>query len=361
MTRNAAFDHIRIVLTCLVIAHHVSIVYGGSGGWYWREQPDGSNLLLLSFNAINQSFFMGFFFLLAGYYTPSSFDRKGAARFLTERLLRLGIPLALYFFVISPFTNALARSQEGDSFWASWASASRFGRFEPGPLWFSEALILFALLYFLWRSVKLTTAGGLSKMPSFTTLLIAAISLGLISFATRLAVPVGESVAWLQLGYFPCYIFLFVAGCMASRLGLLENASFRYALPWIVITLIALVSLPIVMMTRLEAGSFRGGWTFNAFYYALWDPLMAWGIILGMLWAFRSYWSSEGKLPALLSRRAYGAYVFHPPVIVAISILLASWDAAPLLKFAVASASACIGSFATSAVFLAIPGARRIF
>src|SRR4051794_31041093 len=89
--RSAAIDHIRIVLTALVIFHHVAIVYGGSGGWYWRAQPNASNPILLMFNAANQAFFMGFFFLLAGYYTPSSYERKGTTRFLADRLLRLGV------------------------------------------------------------------------------------------------------------------------------------------------------------------------------------------------------------------------------------------------------------------------------
>ena len=53
----------RIVLTALVILHHVALVYGGSGGWYWREQPGASSPILAMFNAINQAFFMGFFFL----------------------------------------------------------------------------------------------------------------------------------------------------------------------------------------------------------------------------------------------------------------------------------------------------------
>jgi peptidoglycan/LPS O-acetylase OafA/YrhL len=34
--RNASFDNLRVLLTLLVIFHHVAIAYGGSGGWYWR-------------------------------------------------------------------------------------------------------------------------------------------------------------------------------------------------------------------------------------------------------------------------------------------------------------------------------------
>src|SRR5262249_28734852 len=97
--RNRSIDHLRVLLTALVILHHTAIAYGGSGGWYWREEPNGSKPLLVLFNATNQSYFMGFFFLLAGYYTPGPFDRKGAGRFLADRFLRLGLPLLGYFFI----------------------------------------------------------------------------------------------------------------------------------------------------------------------------------------------------------------------------------------------------------------------
>tara|TARA_B110000483_G_C18151807_1_gene525759 strand:- start:486 stop:839 length:354 start_codon:yes stop_codon:yes gene_type:complete len=87
----------------------VAIVYGGSGDWYWREAPDASSIPLVFFNALNQSFFMGFFFLLAGYFTPQSLEKKGLGPFLTDRLKRLGIPLLSYF---SSYRRSPALSSE---------------------------------------------------------------------------------------------------------------------------------------------------------------------------------------------------------------------------------------------------------
>ncbi|HQC99896.1 MAG TPA: hypothetical protein PK306_29725, partial [Aquabacterium sp.] len=73
MSRLAGFDRLRTVLTVLVIAHHTAITYGGSGGWFYREVRDGGAPLSLAFTlfcSINQAFFMGLFFLLAGYFSP---------------------------------------------------------------------------------------------------------------------------------------------------------------------------------------------------------------------------------------------------------------------------------------------------
>jgi len=103
--RNAGLDALRACLTLLVVFHHCAITYGALGGWYYHEVAAGPSVesaLLTLFCAINQAFFMGLFFFLAGYYTPRSIDRKGAARFLADRLLRLGLPLLVYGLLIAP-------------------------------------------------------------------------------------------------------------------------------------------------------------------------------------------------------------------------------------------------------------------
>lgn len=359
-TRNAMIDHIRIVLTAIVILHHAAIVYGGSGGWYWREQPNASNTALLMFNTINQAYFMGFFFLLAGYYTPSSFERKGALRFIGDRLLRLGVPLIVYFFVLTPLTVALARTSEGLPFWSGWLEMTRSGVFGPGPLWFAEALLLFAGAYVVWRKFR-AAPSATTDLPGFGALALTAVLLGGASFLGRLAIPVGKEFASMQLGYFPCYIYLFAAGCASSRSRLLERITFRQARPWMVVSLLALVTLPAVAFLDLGQGDFKGGASSRALYYALWDPFVAWGVILGALCAARSRWSQATALTTWLAKNAYGAYIVHPPIVVGASLAAATWAVSPMTKLAFVGGAACVGSFLAASVLRAvIPGARRI-
>ncbi|MBL9168103.1 MAG: acyltransferase [Verrucomicrobiales bacterium] len=358
--RSHAMDHLRIVLTLLVILHHTAIAYGGSGGWYWREQPNGSQPLLLFFNAINQSHFMGFFFLLAGYFTPSSLDRKGASRFIQDRLLRLGVPLLIYFFILSPLTIALARTSRGEPFWSGWWARFTGGSFGPGPLWFAQSLLIFSAGYLAWRRLRAHRSDAGPELPRFRTLAVTAVTLGLLSFAVRLVLPVGKEVGWMQLGYFPCYVYLFAAGCAAERSKLLERITFEQARPWLWVTLAALVSLPAVILTRQGKGAFEGGWSWNAFFYALWDPFMAWGIILGSLWAAQRYWSAPSRLTSWLAQQAYPAFIIHPPVIVGLSLLAARWNEHPMLKFVVVGAGASLLSFVIGASLRRLPGAGRV-
>src|SRR5512135_1039602 len=87
-------DNIRVFLTILVLLHHLMITYAGSGGWDYQEgrQDFITSALGNWFCATNQAYFMGLFLLISAYFVPGSFERKGAARFLKDRLIRLGIP-----------------------------------------------------------------------------------------------------------------------------------------------------------------------------------------------------------------------------------------------------------------------------
>jgi len=81
-------DHLRVALTMLVVVHHVSVIYGANTLFYYVEPPAKDSLAylrLLVFELINQEYFLGFFFLLSGYFTPGSFERKGPEAFFEDR------------------------------------------------------------------------------------------------------------------------------------------------------------------------------------------------------------------------------------------------------------------------------------
>ena len=121
-------DRLRSVMTILVILHHTAITYGAMGGWFWHElQPSRtpSSILLILFCTTNQACFMGFFFLLAGYFTPASLDRKGYRQFILDRFIRLGIPILAFDFSLAPLPPRLSQPQRAmASGLRSWPSGS---------------------------------------------------------------------------------------------------------------------------------------------------------------------------------------------------------------------------------------------
>jgi fucose 4-O-acetylase-like acetyltransferase len=141
---------LRVFLISLVVAHHAGQPYGPTGG-RWPVHDAAQTPWLGPFFALNAAYFMGFFFLIAGYFTAGSYDRKGAAAFVQDRLIRLGIPLAFFVFVVfGPLVYFLNKSPGG---FLSFYLSTYVGKWmiEMGPLWFIDQLLVYSLLYAVWR------------------------------------------------------------------------------------------------------------------------------------------------------------------------------------------------------------------
>jgi len=370
--RDEQIDGLRTLLTALVILHHAAITYGAIGGWYFKEPRvlSLSAVLLTIFCTINQAYFMGFFFLIAGYFTPQSLQRKGTRRFVADRLVRLGIPLLVYGYVIGPATVALAATRDGDDFLDSLAHLMSHHFFENGPLWFVEALLIFSLAYLLLhaflKGMMRKVATNSDQLPGrdHWVLAFGALVVGTCAFLIRLRFKVGQNVEGLQLAYFASYIFLFALGCASSRQRLLERVDRRFARPWI---WLAAFCLPLLTIYAIASGVLdgvpfdtRGGWNLPSLAYAFWEPLVAWGIILGLL---STRFLKAGGLSRRLAQGApfaFGAYIIHPPVLVGCALLLHDWSAFPLVKFGLVGVGAVLASFAGASVLRRMPGVARV-
>merc|ERR1740121_1927941 len=53
-------------------------------------------------NQLCQSFFMALVFMISGYFTPSSVERKGVRLFLKERFMRIALPGVFYWMAVGP-------------------------------------------------------------------------------------------------------------------------------------------------------------------------------------------------------------------------------------------------------------------
>jgi len=250
--RDVGLDALRASLTLLVLFHHAAITYGGSGDWYYKEvhtAEDLSSQLLSLFTGFNQAFFMGLFFLLAGYFTPGALERRGTAPYMQERALRLGLPLIVYFLLLSPVTMALAATARGRDFFKALVYNWMHGRMEPGPLWFCEALLIVAGLYL----AVCAFAPGLARRapPSFptnATLALAALGAGAAAFLLRLLWPTGTTLLYLQLGFFASYVVLFATGCLASPWASLDQAPAQQRRLWVAVACVTFPLMPIAVV-----------------------------------------------------------------------------------------------------------------
>lgn len=370
--RDLSIDRLRSVMTALVILHHTAITYGAIGGWFWHElQPSGTTAsqLLILFCTVNQAYFMGFFFLLAGYFAPASLERKGYARFICDRFLRLGLPLLAFILILGPLTAAIVASFEGRGFWRVFPYLWNHAIIINGPLWFAQALLLFSLGYCLWRATlgsALTQSEIKGKaVPAGIGWLLSAAGVGAAALAIRQLVPVGVNIIGLQLGYFASYIFLFAVGIAAGRYDWIRQLNLKNARTGIIACLIAMPAMPIgvhIAHTLHDAAkiNFATGFSWAAILYAFWEPFVAWGLIAAWLLVFRAYMNKPSTFWSWLNRRAYAVYIIHPPVLVGVSLLLHGWVAPALVKFGVAGSLACIATWLLADPLVRLPGLRRV-
>ena len=206
-------------MIALVVIVHAAVTYSNLGDWYYREpvELDPPTFLFFGvFLSFTQAYFMGLLFLIAGYFVPDSYDRKGPARFLRDRAVRLGIPTLIYMLFINPaieyyllaFQWPEPRPPLGQAFMDYILSGAILSG--SGPMWFALALLIFSAAYAAYR---LLTGSRMSPKPEaalpghlHVAGLILLIAAG--AFAIRLFQPIGTDVLNMQLCYFSSYIAL---------------------------------------------------------------------------------------------------------------------------------------------------------
>ncbi len=347
---------------------NTAVTYGGAGGWFYREVQQNdtpSSILLTLFCAINQSYFMGLFFLTAGYFTPRALQYKSTAQFLRDRFVRLGIPLLVFGWLLGPITISLVQATVRDRpFGEVLVSLWQRGVFEQGPLWFVKALLVMALASLAVHRLLGWPRDGVRPFPSNLQLLLAALACALAAFALRLVWPIGSTWWGLQLGYFPSYVVLYVAGCMAAQRDWLTRMPEAQVRRWRHITYVTLPMLaPLAFLkdvTPLFQGNPMGGFNLPALLYAFWEPFVAWGVILWLLARAQRPGRVSSPLWQKLSRRAYAMYVIHPLPVVAIALAWRGVPAPALVKFAVTGSLACVACYLLAGWLLRLPGVRRV-
>jgi len=375
-SRLLYIDNLRTVVITMVILVHLGVTYGGEGSWYYREGRADSltAAVLTAHNAISQSFFMGLLFLLSAYFTVASYDRKGPGPFLRDRFLRLGIPLLFFESLIQPFLACLL----------AWAGVINLGgsrsdyfrwyytsfHLGSGPLWFVEVLLIFSVLYAMWRLLHKRIPAGYSDsgyLPGTMGILTLAIPLGVLSFVVRLWFPVNWAFGPLnlQLAFFVQYIAMFILGVTAYRRDWLQRLPVTTGPRCLVLAgFLVVVVLPLLFVFGGAANGqnwrYLGGPHWQALAYATWEQLLAVAMTVGLIVLFRERFNRQGRISQMASASSYTVYIIHAPIIVLFALAFKGVHLYPLLKFALAALVTIPITFALAHLLREMPLARRI-
>jgi surface polysaccharide O-acyltransferase-like enzyme len=363
-------DNLKIALTILVVLHHAFITYGAPGGWYFTDKTThtGAIIPMTIFVSVNQSFFMGFFFFISAYFTAPSFQKKGAARFIADRLRRLGIPLLFYSFVLSPVLSYIVyRFAEGHHVTYLQYLSGFDGWIDFGVLWFVAALLLFSLIFVLIASTIKPQMPRSGKAPSVWIVILFAAGLGVASYIVRIVFPIGWVLkpVGFQLGHFPQYIAMFCAGIMASRNNWLNGLNLKTGrlFAWLAGFMI-LVVFPVIYFVKESTHSTiedlcgQGHW--QSLMYACWEQFTGVFIMTALLIIAKYRWAGQSAAGKSMSRAAFGVYIFHPLVLISLSVTALGWPMDPGYKLLIVAPLAVAGSFLLSSILVKIPVVNKI-
>lgn len=346
-------DNLRSSMIFLVVAFHTTITYSHIGSWYYQEPNSvdrASAIAFLAFEGHCQAFFMGLLFMLAGYFVPGTFDRKGPRRFLRDRFVRLGLPSLLYILLVQPFIQHFLLHIGDPHFVNYYQNYITSGNFltSSGPMWFAIALLGFSLVYALVKVVvPLKPNAPRRAVPGAIGLLVAGLAIGIVSFLVRLVQPLGTSILNMQLCFFTQYIVLFAVGISAYRnhwfISLPKRLGNRMLAGVVIISPPVLVSL-IVWGGFTERGlaPYVGGWQWPSLAYAVWEQLACVALCTGLIVLFRENFNFGGRIAKMLAANSFGIYFLHAPVVIAVTLAFGWLTLPPIAKAMVMAPITCL-------------------
>lgn len=397
-------DNIRSFVIVQVVILHAAVTYSGLGMWYYREAAALGPLTTLSFGIIQsfiQAYSLGLLFLVAGYFVPASFRRKGGARFLRDRAVRLGVPALIYMIIINPAILYYVMSLSAPTptptpaptpggFYLGYILGLQFLG-GSGPMWFAIALLIFSAAYASARLLRgdqekrdekkaegaegaegVEGAGGAEGMGEEATLprhreVIALILIiAAAAFAIRLVQPIGTAVLNMQLSFFASYVALFAVGIAARRRRWLARIPYPFGMNWLKAALAGGTAFWLALFLfgigpEGDISMINGGLYWQSAAYALWEAFFCVGACLGIIVVFRERFNSGGRLPRFMADNSFAVYFFHPVILILVTAAMRNFAWHPLAKFAVAAAVAVPLCFVVSELVLRrIPVVGRV-
>jgi len=363
-------DNLRILVISLVIVSHCSITYGGPGGWFFIDPGNAPTtpFVLAVIDTINQSFFMGFFTLVSAYFVLPSLLRKGRALFAHDRLIRLGIPLLFFVLVINPFIAFLLMAAGAPLPLPLATLLNPVTGPAFGPMWFVWFLLLATGAYMIWTVYRPPAVPGSvppRSLPGFAAIAGFGLLLGIVTGIVRIFIPIGST--WLfnfQLPFFPQYIALFIVGIWAAQNRWFDHIPDRLGKACTLTALALILIEPFILHAVLNAPDglalVMGGLHGQAIAYALWEQMACVMIITALIWIFSRRLNMQGPVTRAMAADSYVVYVFHPVVLVSLSLLFAGVALPLLAKFAIVLPLTIAISFILAHLIRAVPGVDRV-
>jgi peptidoglycan/LPS O-acetylase OafA/YrhL len=334
-------DNLRTFMILLVILLHAGIVYESSGisafiSWIVVDPSTNDLSGILSF-IILDIFVMATLFIVAGFFTPASVERKEGWSFITSRFKRLILPWSVAVLVLIPLYKVIFLYSRGlpQESWTTYFHFSSGDLTGQNWLWFLPVLFLFNVVYFLLARLNISLRNMSFKLAILVALLI--------SFVFSISMDIFGLRGWtktllidFQNERLLIYFLVFLLGALAFRrniFGEKPQSKKLYIVAILTVWIPITVYMILILYPLLSPGNFLVS--------ARIDQLLLWssftlsllGLIYLMVETFWRYVDKTGRIWNELNKNSYGVYIIHMIVLGVIAMLLLNSAMPSLLKY----------------------------
>jgi glucan biosynthesis protein C len=343
VSRIFFLDNLRVLLAFLVVLDHAAQPYVPGSAWVIPSEPGSplESFIITMFLILISSFFMGLFFMISAYFVPPSLERKGAALFMKDRLVKLGVPILIFMFGVFPVIGYVLY------YYGLYNQPQPLITF--GNLWFLALLLLFSAACVAFWLVKKSPSKTRRAFPGTKAILGFILILAFLSFIVGIWWSINE---WVPLGLFEPfhltqYAMLFAAGIIAYREGWMDAIPKTAAKLWSGIAVFTVLFLIVISLWNRDA-LLLGGIGPGSLVGSFWQAFFCVSTCIALLAFFRDRFNSQGPLAKVLANNSYTVYIIQLPIIIFLQFLLIGVEIDPLIKFIIVGAVGIPLVFATS-------------
>lgn len=360
--RIAFFDAYRAILVFSVVSLHAAMVYMAHvPAWWYVIDPERS-LFFLAWVLVTDTFPMPALFFVSGYFAPLSLERRGRRTFLTDKLLRIGLPWGVGVLLFAPlFARATWKSLGlplPSSHWEFVRTLWLGPAYQQAHFWFLGVLLAFFLLFAFVDPLRRPSTSKLSPLRGML------LWWGIAAAAFFLSSLRWHHDLWISLGplYFQparivSYLAAFFLGGRAWRDGWFDGTGGK-SLPLAALGAFLGAFLVVILPFRFAQSDALCVKALRAMAYAF-ASLSIGSFFLLSCAAFLNRPSPRWRL---LGESSYGVYWLHQMVLMPLAALLVPLSVPGAVKFVVALVGTYgLCSLATVAGLRRLPFLRRIF
>ncbi|HET6307236.1 MAG TPA: acyltransferase family protein [Rhodopila sp.] len=380
--RVVALDHLRGFIVALVVLHHAVLAYCRYAHfdrqhYLLSSAPVVDDARWLGFDLLvllNDSFFMPLMFLLAGLFVWPSLGRKGAAGYLRDRLLRLGLPFAVAVTTVVPLAYLPSFRIAGDEagFATVWARMVLSGPWPSGPPWFVGVLLVFDVIAVVVFSMSRSHDGAAIRSRPRGQARCFGLLVAVSAIAYLPLLEVYGPARWIAFGplavqasrmllygiYFAAGIALGRGGwrdAILARDGALRRSWARWAAAAAALSCV----LVMVQLARLRGLGTLPPWAGLALYGCAF-LLFCGAACFALLGVFLRFAGHHAPVWDCLDTNSYGIYLLHYPVVTWTQYALLGTGLGAVVKAALVFATAMLLSWGATAALRRLPGVARI-